>query len=152
MGSGVHAPQNKNHKKQHKGHKELRTNSKVSRSPVYFFFLHTFDKNWQMMTSHHYCIAYDVILIANMAFQVLLRRQNNIQRRDRIFRDRTRPLDIYDDQDLIRRSCLGRVYLIWGIFCMTIYNHPQQDHIAYRQLYKFLQRWDTMLQDHFSRL
>ena len=116
------------------------------------FFLHTFDKNWQMMTSHHYCITYDVILIANMAFQVLFRRQNTIQRRDRIFRDRTRPLDIYDDQDLIRRSCLGRVYLIWGIFCMTIYNHPQQDHIAYQQLYKFLQRWDTMLQDHFSRL
>lgn len=60
------------------------------------------------MTSHHYCITYDIILIANMAFQVLFRRQHNIQRRDRIFRDRTRPLDIYDDQDLIRRYRMPR--------------------------------------------
>ncbi|XP_071177464.1 putative nuclease HARBI1 [Mytilus edulis] len=44
-----------------------------------------------------------------MAFQLMFQQQNNnAMRRERIFRDRTHPLDVYDDFDLIRRYRMHR--------------------------------------------
>ncbi|CAC5415191.1 HARBI1 [Mytilus coruscus] len=43
-----------------------------------------------------------------MAFQVMFQPNNNAIRRERIFRDRTHPLDVYDDFELIRRYRMPR--------------------------------------------
>ena len=47
-----------------------------------------------------------------MAFQLLFQRRNILNRKDRVFRDRTHPLELYDDMDLIKRYRMPRHCLL----------------------------------------
>ena len=51
-------------------------------------------------------------LIGKMADVVIRRRRRNLLRRNRIFRDRTNPLDVYDDVALIQKYRFTRIQIL----------------------------------------
>ena len=92
---------------------------------------------------HLSCCCLLWLCVSNMAVQLQLLANHRALRRERLFRDRTNPLDIYDDVEMYKKyrfTRFGCMHLIDLLEARL--SHPETT--PYQAAYKFLLPWNFM--------